>query len=95
MNKAQAHIENSHTVLLPRALDANVAATLAPLLDQARGENLTLDATYVESVGPECAALLRTAIQSWATDHRAMSVIKGAPTSAPMPIASVSDLCAR
>jgi chemotaxis protein CheX len=60
----------SHTVTLPAALDLDVAATLSRTLNNCRGEDVVIDASYVQRFGAQCFEVLHAAQQTWKADNR-------------------------
>lgn len=67
----------SHTVTLPAALDFNVAATLSRTLDNCRGEDVVIDASYVQKLGAQCFQVLHAAEQAWKADNRLFTLVNG------------------
>jgi hypothetical protein len=60
----------SHTVTLPAALDFDVAATPSRTLDNCRGEDVVIDASYAQKLGAQCFQVLHAAEQAWKADNR-------------------------
>ena len=67
----------SHTVTLPAALDFDVAATLSRTLDNCRGEDVVIDASYVQKLGAQCFQVLHAAEQAWKADNRLFTLVNG------------------
>lgn len=67
----------SHTLTLPAALDLDVAATLTQALSKCRGEDIVIDASYVQKLGAQCLRVLRAAQQTWQADNRLFTLING------------------
>ena len=65
----------SHTVTLPAALDFDVAATLSRTLNNCRGEDVVIDASYVQKLGAQCFQVLHAAAQTWKADNRLFTLV--------------------
>jgi chemotaxis protein CheX len=68
---------SSHTLTLPAALDLDVAATLSRTLNNCRGEDVVIDASYVQKLGAQCFHVLHAAQQTWKADNRLFTLING------------------
>jgi chemotaxis protein CheX len=77
MSVSAAAPSPSHTLTLPAALDPDVAATLSRTLNNCRGEDLVIDASYVQKLGAQCFQVLHAAQQTWNADKRLFSLVNG------------------
>jgi chemotaxis protein CheX len=77
MNASAFAPSQSHTVTLPAALDLDVAATLSRTLNNCRGEDVVIDASYVQKLGAQCFQVLHAAQQTWKADNRLFTLING------------------
>jgi chemotaxis protein CheX len=77
MNASTFAPSPSHTVTLPAALDLDVAATLSRTLNNCRGKDIVIDASYVQKLGTQCFQVLHAAQQTWKADNRLFSLVNG------------------
>jgi anti-anti-sigma regulatory factor len=70
-----AAVHRSRTLHLPAILDSAFAPTLADILKECHGEDVTIDASYVQQTSALCAQVLRAAREAWKADHRAMTFV--------------------
>jgi anti-anti-sigma regulatory factor len=70
-----AAIRRSRTLHLPAVLDNVVATTLADTLNACHGEDVVIDASYVQQTSATCAQVLKTALEVWRADHRLMTLV--------------------
>jgi chemotaxis protein CheX len=77
MSVSAAAPSPSHILTLPAALDLDVAATLSRTLNNCRGEDVVIDASYVQKLGAQCFQVLHAAQQTWKADNRLFTLING------------------
>jgi anti-anti-sigma regulatory factor len=65
----------TRTLYLPSSLNAEVANTLERTFRACRGDDLVIDASNVQAVDTQCAAVLRAALNNWASDGRSFTVL--------------------
>jgi anti-anti-sigma regulatory factor len=73
-NRATA-VRRSRTLHLPAVLDSAFAPTLTEILDACHGEDVTIDASYVQQTSALCAQVLRVAQDAWKADHHLMTFV--------------------
>jgi anti-anti-sigma regulatory factor len=65
------------TIYLPATLGLTEANTLAETFRTSRGDDLVIDASFVQSVSERCAEVLRMALEDWASDGRRLTLLEG------------------
>jgi anti-anti-sigma regulatory factor len=65
----------SRTLQLPAVLDSAVATTLADTLNNCHGEDVVIDALYVQQTSAICAQVLRAALETWKAERRLMTFV--------------------
>ena len=70
-----APIRRSRTLHLPAVLDSAFAPTLARILEDCHGEDITIDASYVQQTGAQCAEVLRLARNDWSAERHSMTFV--------------------
>jgi anti-anti-sigma regulatory factor len=68
-------VRRSRTLHLPAVLDSAFAPTLAEILRACHGEDITIDASYVQQTSDSCALVLRTARDAWETERHSMTFV--------------------
>lgn len=63
---------------LPETLDATATATLIGAFGECRGEDVVIDASYVERFAIPCAEALGSAAQGWKSQCRSLKFVGGA-----------------
>ena len=66
------------TIYLPAELGLTEASTLAETFRTCRGDDIVIDGSNVQSVGEQCAKVLRMALKDWAADGRRLTLLEGA-----------------
>ena len=82
---AFARASGMRTIYLPSVLNDDVYSTLQHAMQDSRGENLVVDATYLDVIDSRLIALLRRAMSALNADHHSLTVVKtfgvgGTPT---------------
>jgi chemotaxis protein CheX len=77
MNASLAFATPSHMLILPESLDSSVAATLAETFVRCRGEDVTIDASFVRRLDENCLQVLRSAERTWIADRRMLTLVNG------------------
>ncbi len=72
-----ASLAPSRTLILPEALDKEVAATLEQSLESCRGSDVVIDASFVQLLGAPCIQVLRAAERTWKEDRRLLTLVNG------------------
>jgi anti-anti-sigma regulatory factor len=68
-------VRRSRTLHLPAILDSAFAPTLVDILKACEGEDVTIDASYVQQTSPACAQVLRAAQDAWETGRHLMTFV--------------------
>lgn len=66
--------KNATTMKLAAVLDLNEATSLHRAFIEARGKNVTVDASGVERAGVQCIQVLVAAARAWEADARTFTV---------------------
>ena len=74
----QPAIASSRTLQLPEALDATATATLIRSLNECRGEDVVIDASFVERFAIPCAQALGSAARNGKSQFRSLKLVGGA-----------------
>jgi len=82
---AFARASGMRTIYLPSVFNDDVYSTLQHAMQDSRGENLVVDATYLDVIDSRLIALLRRAMSALNADHHSLTVVKtfgvgGTPT---------------
>jgi anti-anti-sigma regulatory factor len=64
------------TIYLPSVLNDDVYSTLQLAIQDSRGENLVVDATYLDVIDSRLIALLRRAMSALDANHHSLTVVK-------------------
>lgn len=75
---SQSIVVRARTLQLPEALDATVTATLIRSLSECRGEDVVIDASYVERFTVPCARALGSAARKRQSELRSLTFVGGA-----------------
>lgn len=94
VSRASACPSTMRTIYLPNILDDGAYSTLERSFEESRGEDLVIDATYLGAADSRFAALLGSALQAWAADHRSLTVVKSSGAGAPATQVAVAELLA-
>jgi hypothetical protein len=89
-----AAVHSTRTIYLPSRMDNDTYSILQRSLEDSRGEDLVVDATYLRWADSRCAAFLDSAIHAWAADHRSLTVVKSGAAGAPATEVSLAELSA-
>jgi hypothetical protein len=68
-------VRRSRTLHLPAVLDSAFAPILIEILKSCEGEDVTIDASYVQQASPACAQVLQTARDGWEAGRRLMTFV--------------------
>ena len=89
---AFARTSGMRTIYLPSVFNDDVYSTLQHAMQDSRGENLVVDATYLDVIDSRLIALLRRAMSALKADHHSLTVVKTFGVGGTPTLVTVSEL---